>query len=165
MSSLFTHDVQHCPEHLEESAGQTVSLAAWHETIVIKCKEGNHLLETVKCFTHPILITAKQIIQVTDWPLKVGEICKLQAWVSILLQCQSDLLITTATVFIQDLVSGWEGELGVVWCVKYWMILQQKQKKRRIQEDQHRHADRKAVIYCSFCKAYFCEECEKSIHN
>ena len=27
------------------------------------------------------------------------------------------------------------------------------------------HAGRKAVMYCSRCKAYFCEECEKSVHN
>ena len=27
------------------------------------------------------------------------------------------------------------------------------------------HADRKAVMYCSVCKVYFCEECEKALHT
>ena len=71
-------------------------------------------------FTHILCeglipVVGKQIIQVTDWPLKLGEICEPQVWVSILLQCQSDLLVTTTTIFVQDLVSGWEGELEVVW--------------------------------------------------
>ena len=27
------------------------------------------------------------------------------------------------------------------------------------------HANRKAVMYCSLCKAYFCDECERSVHS